>query len=490
MKVAIVTEGLYNRGYGHITRCLSLYQAFEERNLFPTLFINGDDECKPFIPETRHEIFDWLNNQDELIKKISDSDIVIVDSYLAPLDLYQRIASVATLAVYIDDYMRLDYPEGIVVNGSINAEQLGYTNKAGTAYLLGSKYTPLRKDFWTGREKIIKGDIQSVLITFGGQDLENLTPRLLRMLVRNQPELKKNIVVGSGFRNVDLINEAKDDQTEIFYSPSAAEMMRIMLESDIAISAAGQTIYELARIGVPTIAITVAQNQENNLTGWIKEEFLTTYFNYETVNLENRLLVVFNSYGERDVRLKLSAIGRKKVDGLGARRIIQSILDHIINRNGGCYLRKALDVDTMTVFNLSNERSVRLNSVNQTQIKWQDHLQWYKERINDNNCFFLLAFNGNDEFVGQVRFDIKLNYAVISISLDKKFRGKGLSSPLLIKSSFQCLKEKPKVKSILAYIRPANTPSIKAFASAAYLFSHEEIINEEKFLVYKLVRNV
>lgn len=490
MKVSIVTEGLYNRGYGHITRCLSLYQAFEERNIFPTLFINGDDECKPFIPDTRHEIFDWLNNQDELIEKISNSDIVIIDSYLAPLDLYQRIAATAALSIYIDDYMRLDYPEGIVVNGSINAEQLGYTIKAGTTYLLGSKYIPLRKDFWQGREKIIKGDIQSVLITFGGQDLENLTPRMLRMLVRNQPDLKKNVVVGNGFRNIDLINEAKDDQTEIFYSPSSSDMLKIMLDSDVAISAAGQTIYELARVGVPTIAITVAENQENNLTGWIKEEFLTTYFNYETVNLENRLLLVFNSYEEREVRLKLSIIGRKKVDGLGARRIIQSILDHVIKRNGGCYLRTARDIDTMIVFNLSNERSVRLNSVNQTQIKWQEHLKWYTERINDNNCLFLLAFSGNDEFVGQVRFDIRLNYAVINISIDKKFRGKGLASPLLIKSSFQCLKERTKVKYILAYIRPANTPSIKAFLSAAYVFSREEIINDEKFLVYKLVRNV
>ncbi|MCX6169738.1 MAG: GNAT family N-acetyltransferase [Ignavibacteriales bacterium] len=490
MKISIVTEGLYNRGYGHVTRCLSLYQAFEERNLFPTLFINGDNECMPFIPETRHDLFDWMTNQDELIEKISNSDIVIVDSYLAPLDLYQRIAATATLTIYIDDYVRLNYPEGIVVNGSINAEQLGYPTKVGTTYLLGPKFTPLRKDFWAGREKTIKGNIQSVLLTFGGQDLENLTPRMLRMLVRNQPEMKKNVVVGSGFRNIDLINEAKDDQTEIFYSPSGLEMMKIMYESDIAMSAAGQTIYELARVGVPTIAITVAENQENNLTGWIKEGFLTTYFNYETVNLENRLLTVFNSYEEREVRLKLSMTGRKKVDGLGARRTISAILEHVIKKNGGCYLRTARDIDTMMVFNLSNERSVRLNSVDQSQIKWQDHIKWYSEKINDNNCLFFLAFNSNDEFVGQVRFDIRLNYAVISISIDKKFRGKGLSSPLLIKSSFQCLKEKPKVKSILAYIRHANTTSIKAFASAAYVFSHEEVMNDEKFLVYKLTRKV
>lgn len=490
MKVSIVTEGFYHTGYGHITRCLSLYQAFEERNIFPTLYINGDDKCKSFIPGARYEIFDWLNNREELISKIKGSEIIFIDSYLAPLDLYKRIHASSTYPVYIDDYMRLDYPEGAVLNGSINAEQLGYPNKLGTAYFLGPKYIPLRKEFWQSREKQIKSDIQSVLITFGGQDIENLTPRMLRLLVRNQPDLKKKIVVGSGFKNLDLIIEAKDDQTEIYRSPSSAEMLKIMYESDIAISTAGQTIYELARVGVPTIAISVADNQKNNLNGWIKEEFLTNEFSNETVNLENRLLVVFNNYSKREIRLKLSAVGRKKVDGLGARRIVQSVLEQLININGGCYLRKALDSDSMTVYNLSTDRTVRLNSINQAPIKWQDHLQWYSEKINDEKCLFLLAFNGNDEFVGQVRFEIKNENALINISIDKNFRGKKLSSPLIIKSSFQFLIQKPNIKAILAYIRPTNTSSIKAFMKAAYIFSHEEYINNEKFIVYKLARQV
>lgn len=490
MKVSIITEGFYNTGYGHVTRCLSIYQAFEERNIFPTLYINGDDECKSFIPGTKHEIFDWLINQDALIAKIYGSEIVIIDSYLAPFDLYLKISASSTYPVYIDDNMRLDYPDGAVLNGSINAEQMGYKNKLGITYFLGPKYIPLRKEFWQGREKQIKPDIQSVLITFGGQDIENLTPRMLRLLVRNQPDLTKKVVVGSGFKNLDLIIEAMDDKTEIYRSPSSTEMARIMYESDIAISAAGQTIYELARVGVPTIAISVAENQKNNLNGWIKEKFLTSEFSCETVNLENRLLVVFNNYNEREVRLNLSLIGRKKVDGLGARRIVQSVLEQLINRNGGCYLRNALDSDSKTVFNLSNDRSVRINSINREQIQWNDHVQWYSEKINDEKCSFLLAFNGNDEFVGQVRFDINNESATINISLDKKFRGKKLASPLLIKSSFQFLMQRPDIKEILAYIRPLNTASIKTFLKAAYVFSHEEFINNEKFIVYKLTRNV
>ncbi|MFA7227448.1 MAG: bifunctional UDP-2,4-diacetamido-2,4,6-trideoxy-beta-L-altropyranose hydrolase/GNAT family N-acetyltransferase [Melioribacteraceae bacterium] len=490
MKVSIVTEGFYNTGYGHLTRCLSIYQAFEERTIFPVFFINGDADCRTMIPETRHDIFDWLKNPEELLSKIAGSDVVIVDSYLAPKELYDRIAAAAVYPIFIDDYLRMDYPPGTVINGSVNAEKLNYPEKLDTTYLLGPKYIPLRKDFWQVRDKPIKSDLQSVLLTFGGQDTANMTPRMLRMLVRNQPELIKKVVVGSGFKNLDLINDAKDERTEIYRAPSSSEMVKIMLESDAAISAAGQTIYELACTGVPTIALSVAENQKNNLQGWIKEGFLTTEFSNETVNLENRLLVVLNNYKKRELRFKLGTIGKKKVDGLGARRIVQSVLDLMINRNGGCYLRIAGENDAMMVFNLSNDRTVRLNSINQDPISWQDHLYWYSDKIKDKNCLFLLAFNGNDEFVGQVRFYIKGVNATISISIDKNFRGKGLSSPLLIKSSFKYLKEHPEIQSILAYIRPANTASIKAFSGAAYVFSNEEIVNGEKFSVYKLARQV
>ena len=59
-------------------------------------------------------------------------------------------------SVYIDDNKRLDYPKGIVVNGSIYAEELNYPHKNGPTYLLGIKYAPLRKEFWEVPEKKIK----------------------------------------------------------------------------------------------------------------------------------------------------------------------------------------------------------------------------------------------------------------------------------------------------------------------------------------------
>ena len=59
-----------------------------------------------------------------------------------------------------------------------------------------------------------------------------------------------------------------DSTTELIYSPTAEEMKNVMINSDIAVSAAGQTLGELARVGVPAIAIGIADNQINNVRGW------------------------------------------------------------------------------------------------------------------------------------------------------------------------------------------------------------------------------
>jgi len=488
MKVSIITEGFHKTGYGHLTRCLSIYQAFEERNIYPTLYINGDDASKFFLPNSRYEIIDWLNNPALLLNKISFSDIVIVDSYLADSEFYNKVSKITSVPVFIDDNLRIKYPSSIIINGSINAEQMKYEFKEGMTYLLGSRFIPLRKNFWRTAEREINSEIQSILITFGGQDLQNFTPLILELLAKNFPELKKKIVMGGGFKNIEQINKLKDNYTEIFLSPSGIEMLNIMHGSDIAIAAAGQTLYELACVGVPTIAIAVAENQLNNLSGWVKEGFLTTEINYQDKNLEEKLLLAIQKYKQKKLRTELTKIGREKVDGFGAVRIVQSLINHLVSANTGFYIRKATEKDSTNVFNLSNEKLVRTNSINQKPINRDEHEQWFTNKISDPNSLFLLAFNRNDDFIGQVRFDIKTNYAVVNISLENQFRGKGLSTPLLRKSSLRCLNERAEVNYILAYIKPANVSSIKGFRSAGYNFSHEEMINNETFLVYKLVR--
>jgi UDP-2,4-diacetamido-2,4,6-trideoxy-beta-L-altropyranose hydrolase len=328
MKVFIITEGGKDIGFGHITRCLSLYQAFEERGIKPKFIINGDNDIECLLKNINYQIFNWLDERNKLFTIIKDADIAIIDSYLADISLYNKIANLVKTPVYIDDNKRLDYSKGIVLNGNIHAETLNYPKNDGLIYLLGTKYTPLRKEFWEVPEKKIKEKIESIMVTFGGDDAKNMTPKILTFLNDNYPNLIKNVIIGRAFQNIDDIKKYADKNTNLIYYPDAEKIKEIMLESDIAISACGQTLNELASIGVPTIGVCIAENQLGNIKGWEKIGFLEYAGWYSKGNILEKIKNVIKYLEDMQVRKNKSKVGRKFIDGKGSLRITDGTINN------------------------------------------------------------------------------------------------------------------------------------------------------------------
>lgn len=175
------------------------------------------------------------------------------------------------------------------------------------------------------------------------------------------------------------------------------------------------------------------------------------------------------------------------MDGRGSRRIVKTILNTVCH-DQGFYVRKANLEDAKNVFELSNDVVVRQNSINRNKIRWSAHLNWFKNKIADSLYDFFVIYNNKDEFIGQTRFEILNNYAIISISIAEKFRGKGLSSKILNNTCQRVFQNHQSLKKILAYIRPANISSIHSFKKAGFAFLKEEKINKEEFNIFILNR--
>jgi len=326
MKVLIFTEGSKNIGFGHITRSISIYKTFEEKGIRPKIILNADSSVKYLVKNIDYTIVDWIKNR-EVLKEIKNSDIVLIDSYLANKKFYQEISETVKISAFIDDNRRLDYPKGIVINGNIHAFDLNYPKKEDIKYLLGTKYTPLRKEFWSVAEKNINEDIENILITFGGSDGKNMTPKILDLLTKKYPNLKKNIVIGKGFKNIDEIKRVADKNSFLFYNASAKDMKNLMLKADLAISAGGQTLYEIARVGVPTIAVTVADNQLKSVKKWNEVGSMAYAGYYNEKDVLNNVLSLLERLKDKKIREKMSKIGRKNVDGRGSKNIVSKLLD-------------------------------------------------------------------------------------------------------------------------------------------------------------------
>jgi len=267
MKALILTEAGKRIGFGHLSRCIGLYQGLKEKKIDTEIIVNADSSVNYLLKGINHKRINWLKNREPIFKKLKGIDIVIIDSYLADLDFYKKVSEIVKIPVYIDDYKRLDYPKGIVISPSIYGDKLNYPKKDGIKYLLGKDYIILRKEFWKVPKKKINKNIKNVLITFGGMNHKNLAKKVAKHL-KNKFNFNTYIVEP----NKNL---------------SAKDMLKLMLKADLCISGGGQTTYELARIGVPTIGICFAKNQLNNLiygqkegylkfAGWFDEERLLT----------------------------------------------------------------------------------------------------------------------------------------------------------------------------------------------------------------------
>jgi UDP-2,4-diacetamido-2,4,6-trideoxy-beta-L-altropyranose hydrolase len=325
-KVHILTEGGRKIGFGHVTRCEALYQALEEIGAKPEFIINGDETVADILRNKNCHIYDWLNEQQRLFDQLRGVDAVIIDSYLTDIDFYRNIQDAVRLVVCIDDNQRIDYPCGIVVNGTICAEEFFKNSlREGASSLLGAQYLPLRQEFWDVSPKKIGKTIENVLVTFGGDDMRNMSPQILKLLVDHYPQIIKTIVVGRGFQNIEQLKEAQDDRTDFIFYPDAQHMKNVMYSADVAISAGGQTLYELARVGVPTVAVALAENQMDNVRGWQKIEFIKYAGWWEDAAILTKIRESLELLKSQDARERVALIGRESVDGQGSKRVVDII---------------------------------------------------------------------------------------------------------------------------------------------------------------------
>ncbi|GAI85351.1 unnamed protein product, partial [marine sediment metagenome] len=96
-------------------------------------------------------------------------------------------------------------------------------------------------------------------------DLRNLTPKILKLIIDEFPETFKKVIIGGSFKNITEIENVADKSSELIYFPLTPRMKKEILASDIAITTGGQTVYELAALGVPTITIAPIDTADNDI---------------------------------------------------------------------------------------------------------------------------------------------------------------------------------------------------------------------------------
>lgn len=322
MSVKIFTEGGASIGLGHVSRCSALYDELRDRGIKVELFIYGDIGNVTLLQGRNFRKENWLS-EDFLLNHIRDSDYCIVDSYLAPKELYQIFSDNVRQSLFIDDNARLDYPSGIIVNPSLSPYHLQYEKNDNRVYLLGPEYVILRRSFRSVSRGPTNPTVKEVLVTIGGVTQDKAI-EICETICAGYPDITFRFVLSANQRPVHIGNIARN--VEFYSDIDADKMLTLMLGADLAISAAGQTIYELLATQTPFIPVETVANQRTNVDG------LRTINNYLDVlklgeeSFLQGLKKEFVKMLEFRRRDEATSLYRNVVDGLGSQRVIDCLL--------------------------------------------------------------------------------------------------------------------------------------------------------------------
>ena len=298
-KVGIYVNGNNKRGIGHIYRALEIADEFYVK---PDIYYDTNQTDPKVFGNTKHNLVP-VNGIAELyqICKEQQYSIFINDILTTSIDYMIGLKSVMPNAKIINFE---DDGEGVikadlVFNALFYEEDLPQI-KAGEKYYISGKtfmfYEPIK----------IKDRVKRVFISFGGADPQNYSDRLLNIICKPEYQNYEFVVVlGRAKNNVDILIEFnKYENIEVYFD--VVNMPQLMTSCDIGITSRGRTGYELALLGIPSIAI--AQNKREEKHGFVCNE---NGFSYIGLNPADEIIE-----SNLQMYLKMSMESRQKFQNM------------------------------------------------------------------------------------------------------------------------------------------------------------------------------
>lgn len=196
---------------------------------------------------------------------------------------------------------------------------------------------PLREEFssYHIKDYEVREKVNDVLVMCGGSDEKGFLKVFLNKLC-HMKSLRFHVIVGAYNAYREEIKKRYDGQDNIYIYENINNISEIMAKCDVAISAAGNTLYELCAVGTPTIFFSYSDNQKYDDIGFTQNDIMLHAGNIDDgmeTMIETMIVYINILADSREARIKMSKKMRDLVDGLGAARIVRSILEDEKNVN-------------------------------------------------------------------------------------------------------------------------------------------------------------
>lgn len=328
--VVLRADGSSQIGLGHLMRTLALGEALVAQGWSVTL---ASAELPPAVAEraSRHAIHTHPiavgpgggHDAQEVVNL--GSAVVVVDGYEFESSFFETLDAGACRYAVIDDNVETQATApALVVNQNPHAVEAMYHHLRGhPQLLLGLDYALLRAEVQAARvDRDHTRAGKQVFLSMGGGDPLRLTGPLVTGLQRLGASVR--VVISPLHPDRPQLEELVDEcSTSSIVAPE--DFVGALAQSDLAVVAAGSTMWEAAHLGVPILGLVVADNQAEpsaaaDRLGFVRRvDCRTTTPPDAVVAAADRLL------GDQARLASMSLLGRRIVTGGGAARVADQL---------------------------------------------------------------------------------------------------------------------------------------------------------------------
>lgn len=195
-------------------------------------------------------------------------DWLIVDHYALDKRWESRMRQYVKKIMVIDDLANRLHDCDVLLDQNYHENgELRYRGLVpeGCRVLLGPKFSLLRSEFKKARKnlRMRDGRVKRILIFFGASDLTNETTKAINaILMLDRTDIQVKVVLGDANPYVEQVKKLCSSMLNVKLLHGTTNMAKVMADSDLAIGAGGITTWERCCLGLPSIIIAVAYNQE------------------------------------------------------------------------------------------------------------------------------------------------------------------------------------------------------------------------------------
>ena len=291
--IAFRVDATNQIGTGHFMRCLSLADMLKRQGL-QILFVSRHlpEHLGAMLATKGHRcsLLDdvdkqatqgglahshWLEcsqvqDADETIKALSGKqwDWLIVDHYALDIEWESVMRPYSKYIMVIDDLADRKHDCDLLLDQNYYCD-MGRRYQAlvpkHCVTLLGPSYVLLRAEFYEARRELRErdGSVRRIHVFFGGSDLTNQTKNVVEAVkLLGDIDIKVDVVVGADNPYRNEIRALCEELANVGFHCQVSNMADLIQRSDLGIGAGGTAMWERCFLGLPTMTVVVADNQE------------------------------------------------------------------------------------------------------------------------------------------------------------------------------------------------------------------------------------